>query len=122
MQSKKHETDKQRIAKELTSMATRSASLEDFGRRVFQQAMLRAARQLEKSTRDEPVSVPFDEEITITARYSVVKPNYSYIGIAFGLCLDFGVAGEVCYFQEAVDLSSDKEVAYTSHGSGKKKD
>ena len=118
MQSKKYETDKQIIAKDLTRMATRSVSLEDFGRKVFQQVMLYAAQQLEEGSIEGEVPVRID--------YTIVKPPSSVVGIGFGLCVNFGKLGEVCYLEDATDLGlveslwRRRERTYTSKGSGKK--
>ena len=103
MQSKKYETDKQRITKNLKRMATRSVSLEEFGRRVFQQVMQSAAQQLEKMTELEQGSI--EGEVNLKINYGIVKPPSSVVGIGFGLAINFGIAGEVWYLEDATDLS-----------------
>lgn len=105
MQSKKYETDKLRIAKNLTRTATRSVSLEEFGRRVFQQVMQYAAQQLEKSPMTELEQGSIEGEVSLKIHYGIVKPPSSAVGIGFGLAMNFGIAGEVWYLEDVTDLS-----------------
>ena len=97
---------KQGIAKNLTRMTTRSMSLEEFGRRVFQQVMQHAAQQLEKLSMTElDQDFLIEGEVNLKIRYGIVKSPSSAVGIGIGLAINFGIAGEVWYLEDVTDLS-----------------
>ena len=105
MQSKKYETDKQRIAKNLKRMATRSVSLEEFGRKVFQQVIQYATKQLEKIPTTELKQGLIKGEFNIKIHYGLVKSPSRAVGIGIGLAMNRGIAGEVWYLEDVTDLS-----------------
>lgn len=112
MQSKQPESERRITARSLAQMATRASSYEEFGRRIFQQLLLQAVRQLEQGPVKELSAeniVTIDDDFRAVVRLVEAK-DYSgqYLGLVVCIHVETTLGG-VSFCQERDPKDKDKE-------------